>query len=785
MAITAEQAKAELRRRAAQVELRKRAATTELARRVAVGEVQEQPEQQTRGPLIGESPDLSARPIEQHIPISDVDIPDQPIESRTGAPIPSPEEEEMQQLVRQLGEKGAFVAIREQKAAEASKKVKAGKKEFKGLRTEASDALARGIANTTAGGLDALERVSESSIFPPGFFSKPAEILREIAKDADIQPATLAKGATKRRKAGAFVANAVGETLPFMAASIGSTLLTGTPLAAFATSFTIEGENARQDALEAGASDEDADMEAFVVGTINGALESLQVDEILKFSGIGKASKKALIEAVRQKSIKKLAKETGKIGLATLKTAVTEGIQEGLQETTSILAPGLSGRELPSKEEAFKRIGGAVVGGAVVGPILGGGVAIATPGQVTQDTGDQVAETAPVLGETQQVLEQLRDATPDKDGFQAITLDNADEANEVAANIADLAEQSGSEITITAEDGVIKFREGAEIADKQVKPPATEAVETKPVVEEVKVVKPVEAKQGAVVKKVAVKPKVTPVKPDVTKPVTAESVQKQPKVTPEASVTKTTAKNVEEAVKVDVTDPAFPTSTKHDSTKEIRERLGIGQVNSKTRRSDEQAMSEAIENKIPEKAKRIADEINVDARALSDIEDAGMRIAVAELEIEHEQLMDLVGETEDEADIKTLSAEAERVENELDAILTALETSGSEAGRALRARRVQIGRDFKLTSVLNRAKAATGKKLSAAKRAIFKGLDKRLKAAEKKIKVLEAKVAEQKANKQFKRGAKRFTSLNTQQRRTTIASLANDVNILLKQGCAN
>jgi cell division protein FtsB len=269
------------------------------------------------------------------------------------------------------------------------------------------------------------------------------------------------------------------------------------------------------------------------------------------------------------------------------------------------------------------------------------------------------------------------------------------------------------------------------------------------------------------------------------KPLTPETKQAQPKVVPEEVTTKETAKTVEDAIKTDVTDPAFPTSTKHDSTKEIRERLGIGQVNSKTRRSDEEAMSEAVKRKIPEKAGRIADEINTTARALSDIEDAGMRVAVAELEIEHEQIMKLIAESKDDADIKTLSAEVNRIETEFDSIISALETSGTEAGRALRARKVQISRDFSLVAVLNRAKAAVGQKLGATKERLFKQLTDKLNKTTKRVEVLETEVNDLKALKIVGRGARRFTSMTTQQRQVSRKGLTTKLNELLAKGCNN
>lgn len=315
----------------------------------------------------------------------------------------------------------------------------------------------------------------------------------------------------------------------------------------------------------------------------------------------------------------------------------------------------------------------------------------------------------------------------------------------------------------------------------------TVKIDEKPPVRPVELTKeqvPVEAPTGEVA---AEKPTESVEGEVEAKPEKPEKIEPRPQEQITTEQTPKIQSDVAEAAIIDVTDPAFPTSTKHDSTKEIRDRLGLGKVNSKERRSDEQAMAEAIKRKIPQKAARIADEINAGGteRILSDIEDAGMRIALAELEIEHEQLMDLIGKEKDGATTKTLSVEAERVENELSSLIKAIETSGSEAGRALRARRVRIGRDFKLTSVLNRAKAAAGKEISKAKRKIFETLTKQLGTATKQVETLEKEVRELQANSLLKRGAKRFTSQTTTQRQSNISSLAADINELLLKGCGN
>lgn len=273
------------------------------------------------------------------------------------------------------------VPIPDESLKALTSKPKREPKKFKGFFRELGTALKRSSARILASGLEATESAAQLSIFRPGLFSEAAEPLRDFSESAKVQPSQ--EGGVK-----GFVANAVGEALPFTAAAVASTLITGTPLAAFGTAFVVEGEQARQDALKAGATQDEADMEAFVVGTINGALEKLQIDEIIRFTGVGKGSVRLLIKAIKDKSLKKIAVAGGKLTLEIAKTSITEGIQEGLQETTSILVPKISGRDI--EPGAVARIGQAALGGAVVGPILSGGVSAVRT--VTDEAGVALVE---------------------------------------------------------------------------------------------------------------------------------------------------------------------------------------------------------------------------------------------------------------------------------------------------------------------------------------------------------------------------------------------------------
>ncbi len=548
-------------------------------------------------------------------------------------------------------------------------------REFQGPIDEFVRAIARGTLNVGSGLLATFADVSQASIFDTDRINELAEKAREISQKPKFQPGT--DGGVK-----GFIANAVGDALPFMAGTIAATLIGG-PAAGFSVAYAVEGKGAYFDALESGATQEQAEIEGFVVGSINAALELLQVERVLKFAKVGKGSIKSIAKAAKDKAFKKIAKAVGKFGKETVKTSVTEGIQEALQETTSVLAPGITGRELPTAKEAAKRIGQAALGGAVAGPILGGAGAI----------GQAIAQPA---------------AKPAKSTVVPV-------------------EKAPVEPTITPE-------------------------------------KRLEAKQELPVK--IGKEKVEP------RPIEQTTTEKTPEIQTKVS----------ETVETDFTEA---TSAKQASLAEDRKSMGLDEINSKGRRTWETALKQAKTEKIASKANRLAEEINATPRALSDVETAGVTIRMAELKNEHKEAMDAVAKLKDDADIKTKSAEIERIEVEFDALTKAVNTSGTEKGRALAAQKLTINKDFSLISVLNRAKVAAGKKLSAVKQQIFKGLTKRLNETNKRVETLELEVNELKAKGIVRKGVSRFKRLSIQQKNTELDTLVDRTNRLLKEGCNN
>jgi len=273
-----------------------------------------------------------------------------------------------------------IIALQNQLAKQMKTKLPSRRK-YKNFWDELGRSLAAGSMNVAVGGLSAVAEASDNAIWDRQQVEDLAEKIYLKSREQAWQPGE--SGGVK-----GFIAQAIGQALPYMAASTAATLFTGTPVSGFAVGYAVEGELAKREALEAGASMEDAEMNKFIVGTINGAIESLQVSQVLQFGSAGKEGIRALVAAARQKAWSKIAKIGKDLTYRQLETALQEALEEALQETTSVVAQERVAPGQISGKEAATRIGGAALGGAVAGPVLGaGGAILGTTGkkQVTTD----------------------------------------------------------------------------------------------------------------------------------------------------------------------------------------------------------------------------------------------------------------------------------------------------------------------------------------------------------------------------------------------------------------
>ncbi len=648
--------------------------------------------------------------------------------------IPGPPKEQPQTIVSQ-----PYIPEAEPERTPATPPEKP--RQYSGFIPELGRSLAGGTLNVASGVLGTLAQASESAIWDKDEIEQAAQSLHKKAQSPAFAPAT--GGGWK-----GFVANAVGNALPYMAAAVGSTVVTGTPLAAFGTGFAVEGDNAYRAAMERGATQDEANTERFVVGTINGAIEQLQVGRVFK---LGRAGTQALAQIAKDKTLKRLGKVAGKMGVAAIRTAVEEGLEEALQESVSMAAPAMHGGKVPGPKEFGKRAGQAALGGAVAGVVLGGGGAVAS--RIGQ-------KQTPVLGEGGLPGQTQKEPVGKEYPKEKPPILGEGGLPETPANIA-------------KGEGQLRPAEEAK-RPLSVSQAAPERGTEKPVQD----LTPEQIARGeALVAKVG-------------KQIEAKRATKTPSVKleprpPEQTVTEKTPpiqSKVSETVETDFTKA---TSAKQASLAEDRKSMGLDEINSKSRRSWETALKKAKGDNLPSKANRIAEEVNTSPRPLTDIETAGVTIRMAELKNEHKEAMEAVAKATDDGDIKTKSAEIQRIETEFDALTRAVHVSGTEKGRALAAQKLTINKDFSLISVLNRAKVAAGKKLTQVQQKLFGGLTEKLGNLTKRTEVLEQEITGLKAKGIVRKGVSRLRSLSVQQKNVELDSLVEKAGRLLKEGCNN
>jgi hypothetical protein len=206
---------------------------------------------------------------------------------------------------------------------------------------------------------------------------KVAEAKRKIASAQERFPVT-------HRGAEAWVGRVLGGAIPYMGAALAGGAAVG-PVGAAVVGFSVEGDNAYDDAIASGASENQAQTERLVVGSINAGIEAWQIGKIMKFAKSGKHSLKNFIRLVRKKSFKKAGKLAKNFGADVLRLSLEEGLEEFSQEGVSLGVPAAFRGERPTKPDGTtdwlavgERLGEAALGGAVAGPILGGGMRVLT-----------------------------------------------------------------------------------------------------------------------------------------------------------------------------------------------------------------------------------------------------------------------------------------------------------------------------------------------------------------------------------------------------------------------
>ena len=209
---------------------------------------------------------------------------------------------------------------------------------------------------------------------------------------------------------GAWAGRVIGEAIPYMANAMAGGYAIG-PVGAAAVGFVIEGDNAYDEAIRTGAPEGQAQRERVIVGSINAAIEALQIGRLMKFQQAGKHSIRNFVRLARDKAFKRMFTTGKQFGADILHHSVVEGFEEFLQEGVSVSVPALFRGEYPKKEDGTidwwaigERLGEAALGGFVASGILGAG------GRV-QMGGKTISQPTPIKEE--QYVWDRRDKDPE------------------------------------------------------------------------------------------------------------------------------------------------------------------------------------------------------------------------------------------------------------------------------------------------------------------------------------------------------------------------------------
>lgn len=114
--------------------------------------------------------------------------------------------------------------------------------------------------------------------------------------------------------------------------------------------FITEYGNAKQDALNSGATERESDIVALPVATINTIIENFQLNQIAKIAGMGKGGKQAIKKIIADRAYKTFLKKGAAFTGQSIKSAINEGFEGWLQEGVSIGIPGFIIDSYPKDE---------------------------------------------------------------------------------------------------------------------------------------------------------------------------------------------------------------------------------------------------------------------------------------------------------------------------------------------------------------------------------------------------------------------------------------------------
>ncbi len=180
------------------------------------------------------------------------------------------------------------------------------------------------------------------------------------------------------------------------------------------------------------------------------------------------------------------------------------------------------------------------------------------------------------------------------------------------------------------------------------------------------------------------------------------------------------------------------TSIKNASKAEDRAAKGKDEVEYNVKRSDAEAYAQAKERmqKDPSYVARLTAELATANRPHTDVEAAALTLDATRIKndtaVAYEKLADARAKG-DEAESASALAQIRLLDSQMDANDLASRASGSEAGRALRSRQVELNDDYSIASLTKRSRDAKGGDLTSAERERLHSVAKTIAEREKAV----------------------------------------------------
>jgi hypothetical protein len=262
------------------------------------------------------------------------------------------------------------------------------------------------------------------------------------------------------------------------------------------------------------------------------------------------------------------------------------------------------------------------------------------------------------------------------------------------------------------------------------------------------------------------------------------TIQQKPITIETANTSNEVSQIVEQIITQGTAKPE--TSARQADLQDDRASLGLDGIASAERKSWQRSLQQAKDLNIINTALRTAAEINSKPRPLDDVETAGFVMKAAQLKKEHKNLIQGMEKLEDKADIDSLSAKINAVEQEFDTITQALYKSGTEKGRALVSQKLTINQDFDLLSLKNRAKKIKGRELTESENKKIEQLSKDLESQKIQNDLLQKKIQDLMAKTFVRDGSiKKYGRMNRAEINSEMDSLIARTKQLLDEGCLN